>query len=308
MSYRILAFWRFSFLAFHMDHRELLKRIRRIHIRTMHMADDVFAGQYHSAFKGQGMEFEEVREYQPGDEIRSIDWNVTARQGRPFIKRFREERELTVMLVVDVSGSQFFGSREQLKRELAAEIGATLAFSAIKNNDKVGLIGFSDRIERYIKPDKGTRHVLWVIRELLAMEPAGRGTDVAAALDYMNKVVRRRSVVFVVSDFLSEPFERSLRAARRRHDVIPIVIGDERERVLPRTRLVELMDNETGHWLAIDASSRGFREAVRERAEASAAQRRELFRRLRTDCIELETGESITEPLTRFFRAREARL
>lgn len=291
-----------------MTPNELLKKIRRIHIRTMHMADDVFAGQYHSAFKGQGMEFEEVREYQPGDEIRSIDWNVTARQGRPFIKRFREERELTVMLLVDVSASQEFGSRDQLKRELAAEIGATLAFSAIKNNDKVGLIGFSDRIERYIKPDKGTRHVLWVIRELLAMEPQGRRTDIAGALDYMNRVQRRRSVVFVVSDFLAGPFEKSLRAARRRHDVIPIAVSDEREREWPKTRFVELIDSETGQWVTVDASSRAFREEIRRRAAAAVAARRDMFKRMQADCIELQTGESITEPLTRFFRAREARL
>lgn len=291
-----------------MTPNELLKKIRRIHIRTMHMADDVFAGQYHSAFKGQGMEFEEVREYQPGDEIRSIDWNVTARQGRPFIKRFREERELTVMLLVDVSASQEFGSRDQLKRELAAEIGATLAFSAIKNNDKVGLIGFSDRIERYIKPDKGTRHVLWVIRELLALEPKGRGTDIAGALDYMNRVLRRRSVVFVVSDFLARPFEKPLRAARRRHDVIPIAVSDAREREWPKTRFVELVDSETGQWITVDASSRSFREEIRRRAEAAIAARRDMFKRMQADCIELQTGESIAEPLTRFFRAREARL
>lgn len=291
-----------------MTPNELLKKIRRIHIRTMHMADDVFAGQYHSAFKGQGMEFEEVREYQPGDEIRSIDWNVTARQGRPFIKRFREERELTVMLLVDVSASQEFGSRDQLKRELAAEIGATLAFSAIKNNDKVGLIGFSDRIERYIKPDKGTRHVLWVIRELLALEPKGRGTDIAGALDYMNRVLRRRSVVFVVSDFLVEPFEKPLRAARRRHDVIPIAVSDAREREWPKTRFVELIDSETGQWITVDGSSRSFRDEIRRRAEAAVAARRDMFKRMQADCIELQTGESIAEPLTRFFRAREARL
>jgi len=291
-----------------MTPNELLKKIRRIHIRTMHMADDVFAGQYHSAFKGQGMEFEEVREYQPGDEIRSIDWNVTARQGRPFIKRFREERELTVMLLVDVSASQEFGSRDQLKRELAAEIGATLAFSAIKNNDKVGLIGFSDRIERYIKPDKGTRHVLWVIRELLALKPKGRGTDIAGALDYMNRVLRRRSVVFVVSDFLAGPFEKPLRAARRRHDVIPIAVSDAREREWPKTRFVELIDSETGQWITVDGSSRSFRDEIRRRAEAAVAARRDMFKRMQADCIELQTGESIAEPLTRFFRAREARL
>lgn len=286
---------------------ELLKKIRRIQIRTSHVANDLFAGHYHSAFKGQGMEFEEVREYQPGDEIRRIDWNVTARQGRPFVKRFREERELTVVLLVDISGSQEFGTTSQLKRDLAAEIGATLAFSAIKNNDKVGLIGFSDRIERYVKPEKGPRHVLRVIRDLLTMKAQGRGTDIAGALDYLNRVVRRRAVVFVVSDFLSKEFDRSLRIARRRHDVIPIAVSDPREMEFPKVRFIDVVDNETGEWMTVDTSSRAFREEYRRRALAAIERRRTDFRKLKIDCVELITGQSIVEPLTRFFRAREAR-
>jgi len=286
----------------------LLKKIRRIHIRTSHMADDLFAGHYHSTFKGQGMEFEEVREYQPGDEIRRIDWNVTARQGRPFVKRFREERELTVMLVVDVSASQEFGTTGQLKRELAAEVGATLAFSAIKNNDKVGLIAFSDRIERYVKPDKGTRHVLRVIRELLTLRAAGRGTDVGMAIDYLNRVRARRSVVFVISDFIADNYERSMRVAKRRHDLIPIAISDPREGELPPVRFIELVDNETGEFVTIDTSSAAFRALYRRQAALAAESRRLSLRRMKVDCVELVTGQSFVEPLTRFFRAREARL
>jgi uncharacterized protein (DUF58 family) len=287
---------------------ELLKKIRRIHIRTSHIANDLFAGHYHSTFKGQGMEFEEVREYQPGDEIRRIDWNVTARQGKPFVKRFREERELTVMVLMDVSGSQEFGTTDQLKRELAAEVAATLAFSAIKNNDKVGLIGFSDRIERYVKPDKGTRHVLRVIRELLTLRSTGRGTDIALALDYLNRATTRRAVVFVVSDFQAANYERSMRVARRRHDVIPIVLSDPREIELPKARLVDLVDAETGERITVDMSSRRFRDEYRRRALAASERREKEFRKMNIDAVELMTGRSFVEPLTKFFRAREARL
>jgi uncharacterized protein (DUF58 family) len=291
-----------------MDTKELLKEIRRIEIRTSHLANDVLAGQYHSAFKGQGMEFEEVREYAPGDDVRSIDWNVTARQGRPFIKRFREERELTVMLLVDVSRSLDFGSAEQLKRSLVAKVGATLAFSAIRNNDKVGLIGFSDGVEKYVKPDKGTRHVLRVIRELLTMEATGRGTNVRSALEYLNRVTTRRSVVFLISDFLDEGYERALRVARRRHDLISICISDRREAEIPKVRYIELEDSETGELVMVDTTSAAFRREYRRRARAANEAREREFRRLRTDTISLSTHESFVEPLTRFFRAREARL
>ena len=269
------------------------------------MADDVFAGHYHSTFKGQGMEFEEVREYLPGDDVRSIDWNVTARQGKPFIKRFREERELTVMLLVDVSASQAFGTHEQLKRELVTEVGATLAFSAITNNDKVGLILFTDRIEEHVKPAKGTRHVLHVILELLTYQPAGRGTDIAAALEHLNHVLRRRAVVFVISDFQDDGYERPLRVAKRRHNVIPIVIRDPREAILPRVRFAELLDNETGQRLMVDTSSAAFRDAYHRQASRRDEARRAMFLRLDAESIELTTGESFVEPLTKFFRARE---
>ncbi len=288
--------------------KELLKKIRQIQIRTSHMVNDVLAGQYHSAFKGRGMEFEEVRQYQIGDDVRTIDWNVTARSGEPFVKLFREERELTVMLLVDMSRSHLFGTAGQLKRELAAEICATLAFSAIKNNDKVGLICFTDRIERFVPPKKGTRHVLRVIRELLYHEPAGSGTDIAAAVEHLNRVTTRRCVVFLVSDFQAEDYENPLRVARRRHDLIPITIGDPREKDLPNVRFVELFDAETGQTVIVDTSSEAFRKRYRARALQTVDERRRLFRSMDVDEIEVSTGESFVEPLTRFFRAREARL
>ena len=285
--------------------KELLAKIRRIQIHTSHVANDVFAGHYHSTFKGQGMEFEEVREYMPGDDVRSIDWNVTARQGKPFIKRFREERELTVMLLVDVSASQAFGTNEQLKRELVAEVGATLAFSATTNNDKVGLILFSDQIEAHVKPAKGTRHVLRVILELLTHEPAGQGTNIAAALEHLNRVLRRRAVVFIISDFEGADYERQLRIAKRRHNVIPVSIRDPREMELPNVRFVELVDNETGQRIMVDTSSAAFREAYRRQAAQRDEARQKMFQRLDAKAIELMTGQSYVEPLTRFFRAVE---
>ncbi len=290
-----------------MTPQELIRKIRRVQIRTSHLASDVFAGHFHSAFKGQGIEFEEVREYQPGDDIRTIDWNVTARQGRPFVKRYREERELTVMLLVDISASQTFGTTDALKRDLVTEISATLAYSAITNNDKVGLVLFSDRIERHIQPSKGPRHVLRVIRDLLACEPAGRGTDVAGALEHLNHVVRRRAVVFLVSDFLAPDFEVPLRIARRRHDIIPIAVTDPRERAMPPMGIVEWVDNESGARLLTDTRSRAFREAFAQRAELRHTRRDLMFRRLKTDAIELTTGAPIDKPLTRFFHRREAR-
>src|SRR2546426_12701490 len=226
--------------------KEILKKVRQIEIRTNREVTDVLGGQYHSVFKGRGMEFEEVREYLPGDEIRSIDWNVTARFDHPFIKKFKEERELTVMLVVDVSASGQFGSVRQRKNELAAELAAVLAFSAIRNNDKVGVILFTDRVEKYIAQKKGRRHVLRVIREILAFEPEGKGTNLRLALDYLNRVQRRRAVCFLISDFQDEEFRKSLRVAGKRHDVVALSLRDPREEELPAVGLVELRDAETG--------------------------------------------------------------
>ena len=281
---------------------EVLKKVRRIQIVTSAMVNDLFAGQYHSAFKGLGIEFEEVREYLPGDDVRTIDWNVTARTGRPFVKRFREERELTVVLLVDVSASQDFGTREQLKSELVAELGATLAFSAIQNNDKVGMILFTDRIERFVPADKGTRHVLRVVRELLYHQPEGRRTDVGLALEYLDRVLTRRAVVFVISDFQTPDFSRAMKRVRRRHDVIPVLIRDERESRLPSVRYVELYDPETGEQLLVDTTSR----ALRDRFGHLAADRRERllaeFRKLGIDVVDVETGVSFVDPLRRFYR------
>lgn len=286
---------------------EILKKVRRIQIVTSAMVNDLFAGQYHSAFKGLGIEFEEVREYQPGDDVRTIDWNVTARNGRPFVKRFREERELTVVLLVDVSASQEFGTREQLKSELVAELGATLAFSAIQNNDKVGLVLFTDRVERFVPAGKGTRHVLRVVRELLYHQPEGRGTDVGAALEYLDRVLTRRAVVFVVSDFQSPDFSRALKSVRRRHDVIPVLIRDSRESELPPVGYVELYDPETGEQLLVDTGSRAFRRRFAGLALGRYAALLTDFRKLGIDVVDVETGESFVEPLQRFFRQRGKR-
>jgi uncharacterized protein (DUF58 family) len=286
---------------------EILRKVRRIQIITSAMVNDVFAGQYHSAFKGRGMEFEEVREYQPGDDVRTIDWNVTARTGRPFVKNYREERELTVVLLVDVSASQDFGTRQQLKRELVAELGATLAFSAIQNNDKVAMILFTDRIERFVPPRKGTRHVLRVVRELLYHEPQGTGTDVAGALEYLNSVLRRRAVVFLISDFQAPGFTGPLRVVRHRHDLIPVVVRDQREAELPAVRYLELSDPETGAQLLVDTSSRAFRRRYAELAQQRTADLVAEFRRLRIDSLQVSTGDSFIEPLMTFFRRRGAR-
>lgn len=286
---------------------EILKEVRRIQILTRALVNDMFAGQYHSAFKGRGVEFDEVREYQPGDDVRRIDWNVTARVGRPFVKSYREERELTVFLLVDVSPSQDFGTQTELKSRLVARMGATLAFSAIQNNDKIGLMLFTDRVERFVPAAKGKRHVLRVIRELLYHEPVGRGTDIAVALEQLNRALTRRAVVFLVSDFLAPDYERPLQIVSHRHDLIPIVVRDRREAELPRVRNLELVDPETGESLLVDTHSR----AVQRRLPALAAAQRERFTRwLRAqglDSIEVQTGASYVDPLRRFFRRRGAR-
>jgi uncharacterized protein (DUF58 family) len=287
--------------------RELLKKIRRIEIHTAHSVNDIYAGQYHSAFKGLGIEFQEVREYQPGDEVRTIDWNVTARHGRPFVKLYREERELTVFLLVDVSRSHLFGTAGQVKRELAAELGATLAFSAIKNNDKVGLICFADQVEKFVPPKKGAQHVLRVIRELLVTQSAGHETDIGAALMHLDRVTRRRAVVFVISDFQDAGYETHLRAAKRRHDVIPVVVTDPRERAIPDVGLLELADLEAGRSVLVDTGSRRWRREYERRADAAAQQRARQFRSMNIDTIEVSTGEPFVQALTTFFRARERR-
>ncbi|HOW73817.1 MAG TPA: DUF58 domain-containing protein, partial [Phycisphaerae bacterium] len=272
-----------------------------------HMVNDVLAGQYHSAFKGRGMEFEEVRDYQYGDDVRTIDWNVSARYGRPFVKVFREERELTVLLLVDMSASHGFGTREQLKRDLVAEIGATLAFSAIRNNDKIGLMCFTDEVEKTVPARKGARHVLRVVRELLYHRPRRSGTDLGAALEHLNRTVKRRAVVFVVSDFQTGSYEDAMRVARRRHDVIPIVISDPWEQKMEDIGLVQWTDAETGQVVLVDTSSRRVRRQYEEDICRMTEERDALLRRMKIDAIEARTGEPFVEPLTRFFRKRETR-
>ncbi len=286
---------------------EQLKTVRKIQIRTSHLVSDLFAGQYHSVFKGHGMEFAEVRQYLPGDDVRTIDWNVTARTGVPHVKRFVEERELTVMLLVDASASTQFGSVKQLKSEMAAELAAVFAFSAITNNDKVGLLVFSDQVELALRPKKGTRHVLRVIREVLSYRPRGQGTDIAAALEHLGHVTKRRCVTFLISDFLDERAQLALKIANRRHDIIAVVLDDPRESELPDVGLIELQDAESGARRVVDTSDPRVRRAF---AEASAERRRVrdlMLRSVDVDAIVVRTDRPYAEALMRFFRMREKR-
>lgn len=286
---------------------ELLRRIRRIEIRVRRLLNTTFLGDYHAVFRGRGMEFSEVREYLPGDDIRAIDWNVTARLGYPYVKQFVEERELTVLLVVDVSASGVFGSGGQSKIEVATEIAALLAFSAIRNNDKVGLVAFTDRVEKFIPPRKGRDHVLQVIRELLYLHPEGRGTDIAPALSYVNQVQRRKGVVFLISDFFTTGYESALRVTNRRHDVIAVTLSDPREHTLPDAGLVTLEDAETGAAVTIDAADPGVRQAYFVRAAELRAQRVGTLAGVGVDRIDVATDRSYVEPLLGFFRARARR-
>jgi uncharacterized protein (DUF58 family) len=287
---------------------EILKKIRALEIKTKGLVQTMFAGDYHSVFKGRGMNFEDVREYQPGDEIRAIDWNVTARLGTAFVKKFTEERELTVVLVVDVSASGNFGSVEQSKRELAAEIACVLAFSAIRNNDKVGLLLFSDRVELFIPPKKGRSHTLRIIREILFFEPVGRGTAPALALDYLNNVVTRRAVVFFISDFQAGDFSRELSVSGRRHDFIALHIQDEREENLPNVGIITLEDAETGEQIEINTGDRTTRARFSALAETQRAELNRTLRRNHIDAISLRTGENYLPALRSFFKQRERRL
>jgi uncharacterized protein (DUF58 family) len=286
---------------------EVMAQIRRIQIRTNRMVDEILAGQYHSVFKGQGMEFKEVREYVVGDDVRSIDWNVTARTGGPHVKVMMEERELTVMLLVDASGSMRFGSTARFKNELAAELCAVLAFSAIKNNDKVGLIIFTDDVELYVPPNKGRKHVLRVIREVLFFNPKKRGTNIPGALHYLNSVIKRRATVFVVSDFMAEGFESVLRVANKRHDMIAVAVTDPREEHLPDVGLAAVTDPESGESFLVDTSDPGSREDYVARARVRNEAREEIFRRTRVDAIRIRTGEPYIQEIHRFFRMRSRR-
>lgn len=287
--------------------REILTKVRHIEIVTNRLVNEVMGGSYHSVFKGRGMEFEEVREYLPGDDVRTIDWNVTARTGNPFVKLYREERELTVMLMVDASASSWFGTVSRLKSELAAEVSALLAFSAIKNNDRVGLIIFTDRVEKFIPPKKGVNHVLRVIREVLYCRPAGRGTDLPGAVEHAMKVLRRKSVVFVISDFLAPGLRRPLAVLNKKHDLIALRVSDPRESELPPAGLIPFEDPETGEVVFVDT----FRPALRRRfamsAEALRNETETLFKQLRIDYASLSTDRPYLEPIVGIFRRRASR-
>ena len=290
-----------------MNTKEILKKIRRIEISTNRLVNNIFAGEYESVFKGRGMEFEEVREYQPGDEIRSIDWNVTARMGQPYVKKYVEERELVLMLLVDTSASADFGTWQQPKAEIAAEISALLAFSAIKNNDKVGLICFTNEVELFIPPRKGKKHVLRVVREILYFEPHQRATNINTALEYVDRVLRRKSVVFLISDFRDSGYEKRLQVTSKRHDLIAVIIQDPREGELSDVGLIELTDAETGEVVILDTRHAQTREMYRQLNLNVIEARRKQFRSNRIDSIEIRTHESYVEPLMRFFHQRAAR-
>lgn len=289
---------------------ELFKKIRRIEIRTRRLVNTSFAGDYHAVFKGRGMEFDEVRPYQRGDEVRTIDWNVTARTGEVYVKRYIEERELTVMLLVDASASGEFGTVNRFKREIAAELAAVLAFSAITNNDKVGLLIFTDQIELYITPRKGRRHVLRLIRDLLAFKPSGRRTNLKLGLETLNHMLKRRSIIFLLSDFLSPPaaYSNILTVSNRRHDVIAVSLSDPREQQWPNIGLVALEDAETGQIQWVDTSSRHWRQSFTERVEELRRARERVFRKAKVDRINISTDSDYVIPLTQFFEQRARRL
>ena len=287
--------------------KELLKQVRQIEIRTKGLVNQVFSGEYHSVFKGRGMEFSEVREYQFGDDIRNIDWNVTARFGHPFIKIFEEERELTVILMADLSGSLIFGSVDKTKQQIAAEISAILAFSALKNNDKVGLILFTDKIEKFVPPRKGRKHVLRIIREVLSFEPEGKSTNLKAALEYMNNAIKRRSIVFLLSDFMDTGYEKILRIVGKRHDLIGMVLNDKREDEIPDMGLVKFTDAETGIERWIDTGDKQTRFLFKKMRERDREDLQSLFLSSRLDSVEIDTGQNYIKPLVRFFRMRERR-
>jgi len=284
--------------------KDILKKVRQIEIRTNRLVDSILGGEYHSAFRGLGMEFEEVREYQPGDEIRTIDWNVTARTGQPYVKRYREERELTVVTLVDVSLSERFGSGLQQKAELAAEFSAVVAFSAIRNGDKVGTILFTDRVEKYIPPKKGKKHVLRVIREILDFRPEARGTDVEEALRFLGRVLKRRATVFLISDFIATDFEKALAAVRGKHDVIAIRTSDPRETALPDVGLISLEDSETGEVVVVDSRSSRVRKLFQSRSVAERSRQDDLLRSLKIDELEITTGKPYIKELSNFFKMR----
>ena len=286
---------------------ELFKKAKTIEIASRRLVDETLAGQYHSVFKGRGLIFSDVRPYYPGDDVRAIDWNITARMNAPHVKQFVEERDRTVNLMIDMSASEYFGSQGSVKRELAAELAAVVAFSAIKNNDRVGLYIVTDKVERYVPPKKGRRHVLRVIGEILAFKPQSRGTDLAKGLDFFAKVARRRSVLFLVSDFLSDGWEQAMKIARQRHELVPVVVSDPMEEVLPKVGLLVLEDLETGQVVEVDTTSRVARDFAK-RAQNQSQVREQALRRLNVDVVKVFTNEPYVDALIAFFRARAKRM
>ena len=290
-----------------MSTSSLLKKVRKIEIKTRGLSNHIFAGEYNTAFKGRGMAFSEVREYQSGDDVRSIDWNVTARYNTPFVKVFEEEREMTVMLLVDVSGSGNFGTQKQFKREIATELSAILAFSAIKNNDKVGVIFFSDLVEEFIPPKKGKSHILRIIRQILSFNPKNKKTDLSQAIEYFNNVMKKRCICFILSDFKSPTFEKPLKVASKKHDIVAINIGDKREKELPNVGLVPFKDAETNSISLVDTSSQEVRDHFSRNQMKKQEQLHKLFPKCGVDIIDINTGQDYVKPLISFFKNREKR-
>lgn len=287
--------------------KELLKQVKQIEIRTRGLVNEVFSGEYHSVFKGRGMEFSEVREYNPGDDIRSIDWNVTARFGHPYVKIFEEERELTVMLLVDLSGSLMFGSNEKTKQEVAAELSAILAFSALKNNDKVGLILFTDRIEKFVPPRKGKTHVLRIIREVLSFEPQGNQTNLKQALEYFNHTIKKKAIVFLISDFMDGGYEQIIKIVGKKHDLVGLILQDEREHTLFDAGLLKIRDAESGAVRYIDTSDKEVRDSLLREQKRLKQYRNSLFISSHIDTIDITASSSYIKPLVDFFKLREKR-
>ena len=287
-----------------METSELLKKVRKIEIKTRGLSKQIFSGEYHSTFKGRGMSFSEVRDYQFGDDVRNIDWNVTARTGDPHVKIFEEERELTVMLLIDVSQSSYFGTVNQFKQGIITEIAAVLSFSAIQNNDKVGVLFFSDQIEKFIPPKKGKPHILRIIRELINFQPEGKGTNLALALEYFNNLVKKRSICFILSDFMTMGYENPLRIAGRRHDIIGVHLFDPKEQEIPNVGLIRALDAETGELVWLDTGSKAVRTHYRNRFDENFEYFRSTFLKSGSDSMSIRTDESYVNALMKFFKKR----
>ena len=289
-----------------METSEIIKKVRKIEIKTRGLSSNIFAGQYHSAFMGRGMAFSEVREYQFGDDVRDIDWNVTARFHRPYVKVFEEERELTVMLLIDVSGSLDFGTQKQMKRDMVTEIAATIAFSAIQNNDKIGVVFFSDRIEKYIPPKKGRKHILYIIREMLNFQPESKRTDVKQAVEFLSSIQKRRTTAFILSDFFvrDDEFLQSLQICNRKHDVVAIQVYDQRAKELPDVGLMKVVDAETGHEQYVDTGSKALRQAYRKYWNSRQSQLEETFNKSNVDHVSVATNEDFVKALMMLFKQR----